>query len=340
MEKTSLPLPPLELFDLATGYQRAKTLFALVEFALPTLLARRSLPLSEIARALQIHLRVADRFVNACVALKLLERVDGEFRNTALAEQFLVKDQQTYLGDQLLKYDRSSYPNWIDLTKRMREWQPGATDDAPPPADDQGAESMSAQHNLSLLVGHALAEAYDFSAHKQMLDLGGGTGAMSLGICQRHANLRAIVFDLPAITELAQTFINESGMSERIEVRAGDFKEDELPAGFDVVLLANLLSMASEETNRELLRQLYEQLPDGGAAIISGWILDDARTGPLIPVLFCLEDINWQTPDVERSASTYTSWLADAGFVRIERRMYCPPTSMIVGRKRTGRERS
>lgn len=55
---------------------------------------------------------------------------------------------------------------------------------------------------------------------------------------------------------------------------------------------------------------------------------------PLIPVLFCLEDINRGAPDVERSASTYQRWLGEAGFVEIKHEVYCPPTSMIVGRKR------
>lgn len=339
MEKQSLPRPPLELLDLATGYQRSKTLFALVEFALPTLLARGSLPLEEIARLLRIHPLAADRFLNACAALGLLDRVNGEFRNTALSERFLVQGKPTYLGDQFLKYDRTSYPSWTNLTHRLREWRPGATDDEIPQKADQDQASMSAQHNLSLLVGHALGEAYDFSRHRKMLDLGGGTGAMSLGICSLHSGLRAIVFELPAIAEVAREFVGGSGLSDRIEVQAGNFKEDELPAGFDVALLANLLSVASEETNRELLSKLYERLPGGGTVILSGWILDDGRTSPLIPVLFCLEDINWQAPDVERSASTYERWLAAAGFVEIEREMYCPPTSMITGRKRAGEGR-
>ncbi|MCA1602373.1 MAG: hypothetical protein LC742_09190 [Acidobacteria bacterium] len=160
------------------------------------------------------------------------------------------------------------------------------------------------------------------------------TGGMSLGVCGRHGQLHSIVLDLPEIVEVAREFVRASGFGDRIEVRAGNFKEDQLPTGFDVALLANLLSVASEETNRELLRRLYERLPDGGAVILSGWILDDNRTGPLIPVLFCLEDINWQAPDVERSAATYEAWLAEAGFVEIMREMYYPPTSMIVGRKR------
>jgi len=333
MENCPPTRSPIELLDLATGYQRAKTLFALVEFAVPTLLAERALPLAEIARALQIHPVTADRFLNACVALGLLEKVDGAFRNTALAARFLVKGETSYLGDQFTNYDRSSYPLWTDLTSKLREWRPGATDDETPPVADQGTASMSAQHNLSLMTGQALGAAYDFSLHRLMLDLGGGTGGMSLGICERHHKLRSIVFDLPQIGEVAREFVSASALGDRIEVQAGNFKEDALPDGFDVALLANLLSVASEETNRELLRHLYERLPDGGAIILSGWILDDNRTGPLIPVLFCLEDINWQAPDVERSAATYEAWLTEAGFVEIERQMYYPPTSMIVGRK-------
>lgn len=334
MEKRSLPWPPVELFDLATAYQRSKTLFALSEFALPTLLSRRALPLEEIARAIRIHPVAADRLLNACVALGLLERIDGEFRNTELSEQFLVKGKLTYLGDLFTKYDRTSYPLWADLVDKLREWQPGETDDEIPQEADQEEVSLAAQHNLSLLVGHALGESYEFSRHRRMLDLGGGTGAMTIGICELHPQLSAIIFDLPETAESAREFTHRSGLGDRIKVQSGDFKEDELPTGFDVALLANLLSLASEETNRELLRKLYDLLPDGGAVILSGWILDNSRTSPLIPVLFCLEDICWQAPDVERSASTYERWLAEAGFVEIEREMYCPPTSMIVGRKR------
>jgi 3-hydroxy-5-methyl-1-naphthoate 3-O-methyltransferase len=329
----NLSAPPAALLELATGYQRSKTLFALVEFGVPTMLAGRSLPLAEIAAALGVHPLAADRFLNAGVALGLLERLGDKFRNTALAEQFLVRDEPTYLGDQFALYDRASYPTWSDLAEKLRRWRPGATDDRPPVDADQGADSMRAQHNLAVMVGHALGQAYDFSAHRRMLDLGGGTAGMSLGVCGLHPGLRAVVYDLPEVAEVARELIRAGGMEGRIEVATGNFKTDELPGGFDLALLANLLSVASEATNRELLARVYGQLPEGGAVILSGWILDNGRTSPLIPVLFCLEDINWEAPDVERSAATYEVWLADAGFSEIERRVYCPPTSMIVGRK-------
>ncbi|MGH9940941.1 MAG: methyltransferase [Pyrinomonadaceae bacterium] len=336
MNDTPLPRPPAELLDMANAYQRSKTLFALAELGVPTLLARRSLPLAEIARALRIDALAADRFLNAGVAIGLLERVDGEFRNTALAEQFLVRDKPAYLGDLLLRYDRTSYAHWSEVVNKLRAWRPGASAAETPREEDQGHESLRAQHNLSFMTGHALGEAYDFSRHRLMLDLGGGTGSMSLGVCGVWPHLRAQVYDLPPLAEVAREFIRGTRVGERVGALAGDFKTDELPAGFDVALLANLLSTASEETNRELFRCIHERLPADGAIILSGWLLEDDRTGPLLPVLFCLEDILWQAPDVERAASTYQRWLAEVGFVEIEHAAYCPPTSMIVGRKRAG----
>lgn len=334
MEKHTLPRPPLELLELANAYQRSKTLFALIEFQLPTLLARRPLARAEIAGALALHPLAADSLVNACVALGLLERFGEEYRNSPLAEEFLVQGKPGYLGDQFSSYDRTSYPLWGNLVQNLRQWRPGVNDEALPPEDDQGEAGMRDRHNLSLLLGNALGQAFDFSPFKQMLDLGGGTGAMSLGICAHHSKLRSLVFDLPQVAELARLYVAQSELAARIEIVAGNFKLDELPDGFDVALLANLLSVASEETNRKLFRRIYDRLPNDGAIILSGYILDDGRTAPLIPLLFCLQDINWQAPDVERDVSTYRSWLAAAGFVEIEHQAYCPPTSLLVGRKK------
>jgi 3-hydroxy-5-methyl-1-naphthoate 3-O-methyltransferase len=329
----SLPPPPIELLDLVSGYQRSKTLFALIEFKLPTLLAQQPLTAAEIADRLGLDPFAADSLLNASVALDLLARAGPTYRNSPLAEEFLVEGKPTYLGDQFASYDQTSYPRWADLTEHLRRWRRGATDQAPPPAADQGPYGMRARHNQSLLVGHALAQAYDFSRHHLLLDLGGGTGAMTLGICAQHTRLRSLIYDLPGVAALAAEYIGASDCAARVEIVAGNFKHDELPAGFDVALLANLLSVASEATNRKLFAHIYERLPVGGVIILSGYMLNDDRVSPLIPALFSLQDIIWQAPDVEHDVSTYGRWLADAGFIELEHRAYCPPTSLLSGRK-------
>ena len=330
----SLPLPPIELLDLATGYQRAGTLFTLVELGVPTLLADGPQTLEALSRAIGVHPLAADRFLNACVALGLLELRRHRYGNAPLAAGFLVRGAPTYLGDQVLLHARTTYGVWSELTATLRTWRPDSTDSASPVEEDQGSDSLRAQHNLARLVGHALGHAYDFGPHHELLDLGGGTGAMALSVCELHPSLRATVLDLPSVIGVASEAIDVAGLADRVRVAAGNFKTDPLPDGYDVALLANLLSVSSEATNRALFRRVYEQLPDGGAIILCGWILDDARTSPTIPVLFCLQDINWHAPDVERSGLTYCTWLRDAGFVEVEHRPLCAPTRIVVGRRR------
>src|SRR5947207_1941111 len=79
----------------------------------------------------------------------------------------------------------------------------------------------------------------DLSTHRQLLDLGGGTGAMSIALCRSFPALRAIVLDLPPVAAVARESVRESGLTDRIEVREGDLVAEPLPGGCDIVLLAN-----------------------------------------------------------------------------------------------------
>lgn len=327
------PSSPVRLLELAAGYQRSQTLFALIELGIPTLLAERPYTLDEIAARVGVDPVAADRFLSACVALALLNRKDEVFSNAPDARRFLVRGSPTYLGDMFQHLDRASYPAWPQLAERLRTWHPGACEGERAALSDDGAAGIRAQHRLSLLFGEALGGACDLSAHRRLLDLGGGTGAMSIALCRRHPDLRAIVLEQPVIAAEARRFVSESGLEERIEVREGDFTREPLPGGCDAVLLANLMSLATSDANCTLLRRVHDALPAGGIVMLSGWMLDDDRTGPLLPVLFCLEDINWGAPDVERSTTTYAEWLEGAGFKVTQRGMYLEPASLMVGRK-------
>lgn len=323
---------PVRLLDLATAYQRSKVLFALIELDVATLVAGGANSVAQLAPVLGTDPIATDRFLNACVAIGLLERRGGVFRNTPEVERFLVRGTPTYLGQAFRRYDRDSYPAWQDLTGRLRSWHSGVTQPVPPPTGDEAAAAR-AQHELVLLTGEALAETVDLSRQRRLLDLGGGTGAMSIALCRRHPELLAVVFETPGVAAVARSVIGDSGVSGRIQVIEGDFATDPLPEGCDVVLLANLLSVATPRANQALLGRIFDLLPSGGRVLLSGWMLDEGRTSPLLPVLFCLEDINWGAPDVEHTAATYASWLSAAGFRDIERATYYPPTSAVAARK-------
>jgi 3-hydroxy-5-methyl-1-naphthoate 3-O-methyltransferase len=329
-EKTAIE----NLLKLMAAYQKSQTLFTFVELGIADLLDCKCKSANQISDALGIQPLAMNRFLNACVIIGLLAK-DGEtYANTELAGKYLVSRGEFYLGGQVERHRKRSSPAWSKLTESLRKWDYGEDNgEEDPEADDQGSEAMTEQHNLALLHGTVLADNFDFSKHKRILDLGGGTAATSIALCRKHPHLQSVVFDLPENTDAAQKFVVEAKLEQRIEVVAGDFKKDNLPDGFDLVVLANFMAVADAEENIKLLKKLYDKLPAGGACLISGWILDDSQLAPDLAVLFCLEDICWNAPDVERSEKVYTDWLETAGFTGIRCKSYLPPTKLLYGFK-------
>ncbi len=324
---------PNKLLELAIGYQKSQVLFSFVELEISRILYEKNLTAKELAEKLSIDVTAMEKFLNSCVVVGLLEKESEIYKNTSLAEYFLVKGNEFYLGGQINRYKNRSYPLWENLTEKLKTWKYGETNSETPDDEDQGADSMAEQHNLALLHGYALAKAFDFSKYNRVLDLGGGTGAMSIGLCESCENLSATVLDLSENVEKAGEFISKSNLQNRIETVGGDITKDELPENFDVALLANLVSVFDADTNKKLFSTIYEKLPENGVCIISGWILDENRLSPEISVLFCLEDISWNSPDVEKSFSVYKSWLEAAGFKKIEYKTYLEPTRLICAFK-------
>lgn len=324
---------PRELLELAIGFQRSQVLFTFAELDIASRLEHEPRSAPQLAEDLQIDPLAMERFLHAAVAVGLLEKRGVQLQNTQLSRKYLIKNAPSYLGGQLQRYKARSRKQWIDLTDHLKNWDYGTNNDAAPEPDDQSAEAMAEQHNLAILHGQALAKSFDFSGFSHLLDLGGGTGAMSIALCREYPKLRSTIFDLPENVKKAEEFVTSSGAEDRIGTIGGNILEDQIPGDFDIALLANLLAVFDAETNIALFKKIYEKLPPGGAILISGWILDDDRLAPEISVLFCLEDICWGSPDVERNFGVYRSWLEAAGFREPSMKTYFEPTRLISALK-------
>jgi predicted O-methyltransferase YrrM len=318
---------------LTTAYQQSQVLFTFVELKIADLLRRGKLSAKAIARRKKIDPLAMERFLNAAVGIGLLNRENDIYTNSVMSQHLLTKGADFHLAGQISRNQNRSLKVWKDLTKHLKKWKYGNPKRDNPEETDQGAEAMTEQHNLALLLGFALARAFDFSGYKKLVDLGGGTGATSIALCQSFPQFESIVFDLPENVKIAEKFVRSAGLKKRIETIGGDFKKDNLPGGFDSVLLANFKSVADAADNKKLLQRIFYKLPSGGLCILSGWIIDNSHLAPLISVLFCLEDICWNAPDVERDEEVYTRWLKEAGFEKIKCQTYFEPTKILYGFK-------
>jgi 3-hydroxy-5-methyl-1-naphthoate 3-O-methyltransferase len=318
---------PNPLMDLVSGFWSFKTLAAAVDLGLFTAISGgRSVTVSDVCEEFGIADRPADMLLAACASLGLLEKHDGGYRNTPLAESFLVADRPDYFGGLVRYCDERTYSAWHRIGEALRTdrpltWDPDVQRSLFETADPELVRLFwDAMHSTSMFTARALATAYDFGVHESLLDVGGGSGAYAIVLCETYPKLHATVFDLPHVCETARNNAVGANLADRIKAIPGDFLEDpSLPGGHDVIMLSMVLHDWDEVTNRSLLAKCYAALPPGGTIIVSELILNSDRTGPPAAALMGLNMVVETEGGRNYSESEYADWLRDAGFVDVHR---------------------
>jgi hypothetical protein len=251
----------------------------------------------------------------------LLEKQDERYRNSPLAEQFLVKGQPYYFGGFIEMLDKRLYPGWGRLTEAIRTNRPTTWDPGQQKSLFEGEDPAmmalfwEAMHSTSTFTAHALARAVDFSSVKRLLDVGGGSGAYDIELCRHYPHLRATVYDLPFVTEIAAGKIAQAQLSDRISTADGDFfAAPEFPVDHDAVLLSMILHDWDEVKGREILRKCYAALPSGGVVIVSELLANDDKTGPIPAALMSLNMLIETEGGRNYTAGEYSAWLEATGF--------------------------
>ena len=308
---------------LVSGFWSFKTFAAAVELDLFTRLADgRTITVSKASAEFGLADRPADLLFAACASLGLLERDGDGYRNSALAEEFLVAGKPYYFGGQVSYCDQRTYLAWHRVGEALRTdrpltWDPDTQSSMFETEDPQLLGLFwEAMYSTSIFTARALGEAYDFGAHKRLLDVGGGAGAYPIELCRRFPALRATVFDLPHVVSLATEKAAAAGLADRVDTTAGNFLQDEtLPAGYDVMLFSMILHDWDESTNRDLLTKCHAALPSGGAVVVSELLLNADRTGPAEAALMGMNMLVETVGGRNYSQTEYATWLTDAGFV-------------------------
>lgn len=303
---------PAPLAELQWAYWATGAYFAAVELDLFTHLAAGPATPEELAARMGLALRPARLLLTACVPLGLVEKRDGRYRNTPLADAYLVKSRATYIGDLPRLLGKHAWAAWGELAKAARNNAPVRASFG----DDPELPRMFAEatHTLRMLTAApALAQAYDFSPHRALLDVGGASGAYVIQAARRYAGLRAILFDLPPACAVAERMVREAGLADRIAIAPGDFRTDPLPDGADVVLLSLVVNTQPDAEAERLLRKVHAALPSGGVLLIHEPFLDDDETGPKGAALFSAQMLA-MTHGRVRSQAEYRAFLASLGF--------------------------
>ena len=268
-----------------------------------------------------------ERLLNACVALGFLEKEGEIYKNTPLSEKLLVKESPSFYGDYILMCDKLD-KKWDHLKEIILKGEPSEHTRV----NFEDPIFTRAMHNFALDPAKVLSEELDLSNYKNLLDLGGGSGAYSIILTNKNKNLKASVFELPKVCEVANEYIKKLGDKSRISTFAGDYLKDQFPEGFDIVLLSQILHSHSVAECKELIKKIYDALPQGGLIIINEFLLNSDKTSPVFQALFSLVMF------LETKGSSYTeeeikAWLTECNFKDIRILSLAGPHTAIIAKK-------
>jgi ubiquinone/menaquinone biosynthesis C-methylase UbiE len=120
----------------------------------------------------------------------------------------------------------------------------------------------------------------DLSGHRNLIDVGGGSGVYTIAALQAAPEMRATIFDRPLVTEIARQKLAEAGMTDRVRLVNGDFYVDPLPDGHDLALLSAIIHQNDSEQNVELYRKISRALVPGGTLVVRDFVMSEDHTEP------------------------------------------------------------
>jgi len=115
---------PDNIMQLGMGFWASKALLSAVELGVFTELAAGPADLPDLQARLKLHPRSARDFLDTLVALKLLEREDGRYRNAPDTDLFLDKGKPSYIGGILEMANARLYGFWGSLTEALHSGEP------------------------------------------------------------------------------------------------------------------------------------------------------------------------------------------------------------------------
>jgi len=287
---------------------------------------------TELAVALNVDAGKLSLLLYSLVVAGLLTVDDGRFANTPESAQFLVRGKPTYWGGAhgLLSELAEAA---LKTAASVRTGRAQAQHDYAAMREDELLVTLGGLHDGALDEGRDLAEHYDFGSYRAVLDVGGGSGGLSIGLVQTCPTLHATIAELPSVVPIAQRFVVEAGLTDRIDIIASDVLENVIPGPFDAAVLSNLLQVLSADDAQTALHNVAQSLRPGGMVYILAVILDDSRVSPAGDALFNVVFLNFYDAGQSYTESEYRAWLSTAGFVDTTRTELSDGKGLFVARK-------
>jgi SAM-dependent methyltransferase len=257
---------------------------AAMELGVFWLLADQPLPAAELAQTLNIPFNRCFYCLQILCRLGLLDESEGGYAASAIAREaiLIVQGQETWAFQAREDRDLALYVGDLALNigKPMTAWQARDL----PPADyiQQFGQDPGYAHRFTrklyqihISFAEQLANLLDLRGVKRLLDLGGGSGVVSFALLRKWDELTSVVVDVESVCQAGRAIASENKLEKRVTYLASDFLKDDLPTGFDMVMLCDV-----GHFNEILFRKIRDALNPNGRLVIVDKFAPSSTSAP------------------------------------------------------------
>ncbi|MEQ1651004.1 MAG: methyltransferase [Hyphomicrobium sp.] len=264
-----------DVFDLVAGFVYSQILLACVQLRLFDHLKSGPRSLNELSRLMDLKPEAARRLLEGAASLRLVTLLHPEryclgFRGAAIAGNEGVL--------RMVEHHTLLYADLADPVALLRGDNPPTSlsrywsycvDEPHQLTGDRVARYTQLMSQSQALVSSQILDAYPFKQHRTILDIGGGDGTFLRTVAAHAAHIDLMLFDVPAVVQLAQERFDSAGLGTRARVFGGDFFRDPLPEGADLISLVRVVHDHDNENVMTMLRRVRQVLAPGGTLMLA-----------------------------------------------------------------------
>ncbi len=266
----------------------SQILYACVHLKLFDLLAAGAETAANIAAKLDLPLDSTQRLLEAAVSLQLVDRRGfGRFGLGVLGAALVGNPAVSAM----IEHNRLLYADLCDPVRLLRQeksptklssyWTYAPSTESLPAAEAQRCDYTELMANSQPLVSAEILHAYPLTKHRCLLDVGGGDGSFLIEVSKCAEHIQLMLFDLPAVAERARRRFETLGLGARATAIGGDFLNDSLPRGADVISLVRVIHDHDDEPAAFILRAVHSALPADGVLLLAEPMMGTPGAAPV-----------------------------------------------------------
>jgi hypothetical protein len=313
----------IALLEMANGSWTTQALYVATSLGIADELAGGPLNAAEVARRVGADPDAVYRLMRALAGKGVLkQRRDERFALTPIGDALRPDVPGSMRAMILLLGNQAHWEHWGNLLHSVKTGEPAPIKlrgtnffeylDANP---ELAAVFNDAMTSMSAMATDPVLAVYDFSGFRQIVDVGGGHGALLAAVLQSAPNANGVLFDLPSVVDGARPALDAAGVGDRCTVSAGSFM-DAVPEGGDAYLLKTIIHDWDEETALLILRNVRAAMGPQAKLLLLEMVLPQQPSSHFGTMLDLEMLVN--AGGKERTRSEYANLLARAGF-RLQR---------------------